>query len=392
MPRHAGTNWMNWRKGTTSVALGLGLAALLGGCSASSGGGGGGGGGSTPDGTAMSGALASTRVDHDAWSRLGYRLVWTGYATVSPSDRVTALELFDDGILVQDSSSVITDLSPVSGEIKWATPVASPLTRFVGMTRHGKQYVVCSESEAFFVAADSGTLLAKQRFDRVVNTSPVNTGALLVMGTSGGEVIGHLLSGFKAWAYGVGGSFEARPVAVGPDHVGLVSQNGRVIIIMPVTGSASAQYRIFGGVACELAASDRMLFVASVDQSIYGFEIYGTGAKWRKRTDSALRTTPTYHDGRLYVEVPSAGLMCLEADTGRDIWTAKGVGGTVIGKVKGRLLVWNGTEAVTLDAATGDVIERATLAGYSFLKPDRFVDGSIYVSTPKGAVHKFEVK
>lgn len=342
--------------------------------------------------SSISTGSATSKLDRDAWSRLGYRHIWTGFATVSEGDHITSFEIFDDGLLLQDSSSVVTSLSPTSGEIKWASPVASPLTRFVGMTREGNRYIVCSESEAFFLAADSGTLLAKQRFARVVNTRPVINGSLLIMGTSSGEVLGHLLSGFKAWGYAVGGSFEANPIPIGGDYVGLVSQNGRVIIIMPVSGSAASQYRVYSGLACDPAASDKMLFVAALDQSIYGFEIFGTQPKWRKRTDTQLKTTPTYANGRLYVEVPTSGLLCLEAETGKEIWTAKNISGTVIATQHGKLVVWNGSEAVVLDPANGDVVSKATLSGIKTLKTDRFADGNMYAVTPEGAVHKFEIK
>lgn len=363
------------------------LLAGLAGCQS-----GGGSAGSAEGKSEATAPAAGASVDRDAWGRVGYRLVWTGYAVLSDGGRVTQFENLGDGLVVQDSGSVVTALSPTSGEIKWATPVGSPLTRFVGISREGNRYIVCSESEAFFMASDSGTLLARQRFDRVVNTRPVNNGALLVFGTSGGDVLGHLMSGFKAWAYAIGGSFEADPISIGGEYVGLVSQNGRVIIISPITGSAASQYRTFGGLACNPAASDSRLFVASLDQSIYAFDVFGTQPAWRKRTDSALRTTPTYHDGKLYVEVPSSGLLCLDAKTGRDLWAAKGVSGTVIASSRGKLLVWNGSEAVTLDPSNGDVVERAALPGLVALKPDRFTDGNLYAVTPSGAVHKFEMK
>ncbi len=334
--------------------------------------------------------LASASLDRDAYSRLGYRLVWSGYASMSPGDTVRAFQSEGDTLFLQDSSSTITALSPTSGEIRWVAPLTSPITRFVGMTRAGKRLLVCSESEVFVVDVDAGTLLNKQRFARVVNTAPARMNGSLIFGTSVGEVLCHLDSGFKAWAYAIGGAIQADPILVGDGAaVALASQAGQIIVLAP-SGSATARYAIFGGLGCNMAASDSTLFVASLDQSIYAFDAFGNRTLWRKRTDSPLRSTPTYHLGRLYVEVPSTGLLCLDAQTGKEIWTAKGVAGSVIGTLGGKPLAWNGREAVTLDPATGDVLERASLPGLAKLVPDRFENGFLYAVTTGGAVHKFE--
>lgn len=364
----------------SAIALVSALAGCAGGGSAASGTGG-------PSATGGT-ALASSRLDRDGFSRLGYRLVWSGYASMSPGDTVAQTALAGDLLLLQDSSSTITALATSSGEIRWAAPLTSPTTRFTGLVREGKHVLACSESEIFVVDAEAGTLLNKQRLARVVNTAPARVGGSLVFGTTVGEVLCHLDSGFKAWSYAIGGAIEADPIIVG-DGVALASQAGQVIVLTP-SGSASARYTIFGGLACNMAASDSVLYVASLDQSIYAFDAYGNRPLWRKRTDSQLRTTPTFHRGRLYVEVPSAGLLCLDAGTGKDIWAAKGVRGTVIAAQNGSLIVWDGKESVRLDGATGDVLERATLPGFKALVPDRFENGHLYAVTVDGAIHKFE--
>ncbi len=367
-----------------AVALAAGAFALAGGCAGS-----GGGGGDEPDLSSASSALASQKLDLDAYARVGFRVKWTSYASMSPGDEVTDFAVLGDLVAVQDSSTVVTAITGSSGEIRWISPLAGPLSKFMGMVRDGKRIIACSESEAFFIDADAGTLITKQRFERVVSTKPVLMGPQLVFGTSVGEVLAHLNNGFKAWAYGIGGSIDAAPVAIGSDYVGVVSQNGQVIILTGA-GAAAARSTVYGGMACELAASDRTLFVASLDQSIYAFDTFQNRPKWRKRTDAPLRRTPTYHAGRLYCETASAGLLCLNAEDGREIWASKSVSGTVVGLAKGRLLCWNGAEMTLLDPANGDVIERAALPGLKKLVIAPFDNGKLYAVTPEGAVHQFE--
>ncbi|HRQ74203.1 MAG TPA: PQQ-binding-like beta-propeller repeat protein, partial [Phycisphaerales bacterium] len=95
------------------------------------------------------------------------------------------------------------------------------------------------------------------------------------------------------------------------------------------------------------------------------------------------------HQGVVYVGTDDRGLLALDAATGAERWAAAGVSGTVIGVRAGRLLVFSGTEAFTLDPDTGDIVERASLPGVAILRPDAFVDGNLYAVSAQGVVAKF---
>ena len=169
-----------------------------------------------------------------------------------------------------------------------------------------------------------------------------------------------------------------------------------MLIFDPATGMGRGRARISGGPGAPLAASDSMLFVASVDQSLYAFDAADCSLAWRRRTEAALRERPVYHDGKLYCSIPGTGLTCFEAETGRETWSARDVRGHVIGLRAGRLVVWApaagsgaGGSAWTLDPSTGQVIERVSLEHVSHVFTDTFVDGNLYTGTPNGVVAKF---
>ena len=62
------------------------------------------------------------------------------------------------------------------------------------------------------------------------------------------------------------------------------------------SGTLLARTGIYGGCEADPVAGDGMVFFASLDQSIYGYDLGGNQV-WRLRTEHPLRTTPTYHDG-----------------------------------------------------------------------------------------------
>lgn len=335
----------------------------------------------------------SAGLDTDGFAKLGYRLEWTGFATVSPGEQLARVMPLGDTILAQDSGSLVTALSPASGEARWTTTLASPLTRFFGAVRDEKRLLVCAESEIFFLDEEAGTLLTKQRLARVINTAPVKVGPMLVFGTSSGEVLGHLTTnGIRAWSYKLAGGIDADPVAMAEETVAVASQAGDVIIVRAADGTATARTRIFDGPGNALAASASRVFIAGRDQSVWAFDLYGREPAWRKRTASVLTAKPVFHEGRVYLTIPDEGFVALDAGTGATVWAAKNVRGELLTVAKGQLLVWDGTEAVTLDPASGDVRQRVFLPSFQSLTAESLVDGRLLAARSDGTIHALRVR
>lgn len=347
---------------------------------------------------------AAAPIDHDAWSALGYRLEWRGFPTMSARGQVRFFEpLVSEGselIAVQESTSVLSVLEDQSGATRWSDELATPLTRFVGIIHDpdtssgpGGRTISSSETEVFYKANDTGTLVNKHGLDRVVNTRPLLAGNVLVYGTTSGEVVGYLKDrGFRLWGNSVRGSIETDPIFVGA-LAAVVSQQGDVLFFDPVSGLGTARNAIAGGIApgVRLAASDSTAYIASLDQSLYAFDARTGSLLWRKRTGHPLTTSPAYHDGRVYMDIPGQGMTAFDARTGREAWSNPDITGDVIAMRNGRLVAWDRRTrtAATLDPDRGDTVERVTLDNVQFIRTDRFADGNIYICSSTGVVSKF---
>lgn len=328
----------------------------------------------------------------EPWAKLGYRWDWSGFPAVAKGGSILFFDVQDDALVAQDSAGVVTLLEPTNGRVRWSAEPASPLTRFVGINRfksgNADLVLVSSESEVFQLNAQTGNLVARQRYEKVVNTRPVLVGQLAIYGTSRGEVLAHHLgTGFKAWGFGTRDSINIPPVIVG-GLVATVSANGEFTFLEPSRGGLVGRGAMYAGVACDAAASDDLLIAASTDQSLWGLAPSGVPA-WRVRTSTPLRTAPVVYAGMVYVTLPDRGFCSIDAASGSQRWACKGVQGRLIGVRAGRLLVWDGREAVTLDPARGTVIERATLDQVKALVMDKMEDGTLYVVTKNGVVAKF---
>lgn len=360
------------------AALGVGLSVLggLAGCE-TSGGGSGGGGSAAP--------APSQMVSTDAWNALGYRLDWQGYASVPGGGRVTNFAIGNDCLVVQESGSRVSLLEKSNGAIRWTNQLASRLTRFTSVDVRGNSVWASSESELIGLDIESGDVVARQRFARVVNTPPLFSGGVAVYGTASGEVIGHLTTAnVKLWGFQSPGAITTPAVDVN-GIAAIVSQSGDVMFLDPQTGTLYAGARMFRGVESAPASGDGAAYVASLDQSIYAFEPSG-GVRWRYRTEYALRGKPVFHAGVVYCEVPQQGMVALDARTGGRRWNNPEVRGTVVAQRNGMLVVFNGREALLVDPGDGGIVERQSLSNVARVVAEQFTDGAIYTVSSSGAV------
>lgn len=337
---------------------------------------------------------AAVPPQNEEFAKLGYRLEWRAFPTMLPGEQIRRVELFGDVLAVQESAGVVSVIETRSGQVRWSDQAAGRLTKFLGINRDAKtgdRLILSSESEAFFYDISTGTLKARQKLALVATTKPVQVGDILVYGSGNGQILGHLmLNGFRQWGAGITGAIETPLLPIGTGRVAAVSSTGDIAVLDGVTGISQGRARIFAGPrdGVSMAGSETTMFVASADHSLYAFNAETAASLWRVRTDAPLNFSPTYHDNRVYCDMGKDGLSCLEANNGKVVWKNPDVHGTVVGIRNKRLLVWDGSKAVTLDMAKGSVVDSVELKNVSMLRVDNFVDGNLYAVSPAGIVAK----
>lgn len=334
---------------------------------------------------------------------IGYRSDWRGYPQVDPKSGIKFIDVLGDVVAVHDGRNILTVMEPGTGKNRWSLDLGSPLMKFVGNARAGDLLYAAAESEVQVLDVRTGQIKARQRLASLANTRPVISGTVAVFGCSTGEVLGHnLFTGYKQWAYRLGGTVRAAPVLVGrPSEEGVrsvavVSQAGDVIILDPRSGESLGRRRsIFGGLENDPVANESSVFIAGTDQSVWSISDEGK-LNWRVRTPDPLRAQPVLVENALIVDVPSAGLTAFDTAGGAKLWSARGadggrVSGAVIGVRKGRLVVWDkgAKSLITLDAQRGDVLDRAPVPDAVIMTVDAFVDGNLYIGRADGSVEKF---
>ncbi len=332
------------------------------------------------------------KVPDAEYAKLGYRVDWIGYPVVTTREGLALLTPYDDVVLALDGGGNVTAMSAANGSARWSDQVASDLTQFVGLQRSGNRVIASAEGDVYQLDLDTGNLLNRQAYEKIVSTAPVLYSNLAIYGTGSGELMAHLLSSpiprVKQWGHALPGAIDFNPVLIG-QTVGAVSQQGVVVFVDAASGSLVGRNQMYRGVATHPVASSGAMFVASLDQSVYAFRPEGGLLIWQYRTPVPLRQQPTVRGKAVFVGVDGVGLVALDTARGTVLWTAKGVRGTVIGATKNRLVVWDGKTATLLDADRGDVIERVDLPKLRMLKFDKPEDGNLYAVSESGVVAKF---
>ena len=324
----------------------------------------------------------------DDFRTLGYRLEWIGYPVYSKGSNIKFIDIYDDIVIAHGADNTTTVLETNTGANRWHRKMGGKLNIFLGNVKLGNQLLICSESEIFIADVRTGELMDRQSLAVLANTPPVIFGEMAIFGCTTGELLGHnLRSGYKQWGYLLRGAIRANPVEL-DGAVGVVSQDGEVLVVNPANGSSIGRNTIYEGLANNPVANERMIFIASEDQSVWAFNRFGQ-LIWRERTELPLRTQPVLHEDTLYLDVPREGFVAFNASDGSRRWTTEGVSGRAIGIRDNRLLVWDGSHMTMLDPQRGDVIERVKIDNVRIAKMQDFVDGILYLVMQNGELQKY---
>jgi outer membrane protein assembly factor BamB len=339
---------------------------------------------------------AAFPLNDEDFSKIGYSRDWLGFPVVAAQGNITGLRAWDDIVVIQDSNSTATALEASTGQRRWSNQLAAQLTRFVGSDRVQGSLLAFAESEAIGLSPDTGDILTRQRFERLVNTPAVMVGDRAIFGTARGDVLAHGLGlGFQAWAFGTGATITRTPILVGAS-VAILNDRGELFFLNPISGALNGRSQaMYATSAFDPVAAGDLLVVASQDQSIYAFRESGGRPVWQHRTSSMPGAAPTYFEGRVFCEV-DGNLTGFTAGTGKVAWASQGTKGTVVAvRQSGAgavLLVQDGITLTQVDAERGDVLERISVPGLYQVKPDGGpglrANGTVYLISTGGLVAK----
>lgn len=332
-------------------------------------------------------------VNHEAWGGVGYRWEWTSQPPLTRNGRIAFADAYEDLLIVQDTGAMLSVIEAPTGKIRWNTQVGNTATRFLGNVRRDGSVIVTNETELFEFDLKSGNTLDRTPINTIATTKPVLYGDTAVLGVTPGRALAFdLKNNIMLWDYRFDGQIEVPPLKVDDNRVTVISSRGDIRTLAVDAARTISSGRISGDAGDTLVTDGYFQYIASVDQSVYAYEIETGERMWRIRDSAPVLVQPVLLGETLYVTTKDTGLTAILGETGEVLWSNPAIGGWVVTTNDSDLMVWNGRDLIRVDAERGDVIAKTSLENLSGLRADAPEDGNIYAITLNGAVAKFSAR
>lgn len=332
-------------------------------------------------------------VDHEAWKKLGFRWEWNARPPMVAGGQMEYADAYDDVIVVQDTGSLVSVIEASTGKVRWFKQVRDTVTRFVGTTRQGDSLFIANETELFELAIQTGNTLDRTDLNTIATTRPVMFGELAVFGNAAGRLMAmDTKNDVRIWEYQFDGLLESPPIAIDSSTVAAISTTGEVRVLDVDSARTEAASKISGNAGGEMVTDTELLYIGSLDQSVYAYDLFDGSRAWRHRSSGPVTIQPTLIDETLFATTADSGLIAFDAFTGEQLWSNPGIGGWVVTTSDGDLIVWTGREIARVDAVRGDIISRVELLEVSGIRSNTPIDGEIFVISAAGTVAKFAAR
>jgi len=295
--------------------------------------------------------------------QLGYRVDWEAE---SPGNTIRLVAIEDDAVFTLDTRNFLTRLRRDAGDRVWRIPVANPLDVIFGITYVSEieRIYLMTGSDLLVLDSASGSRISKQHLDQVANTAAVKVNHFLVYGSRSGRLVWHSYRLETPWrAYQVGQSILVPP-RYSDGHLIAVGMNGEVMNIMAGSASRVWATQTLAPIMAPPAVGGGTAFVASLDQHLRAYDLaMDRSPLWEYLTESALTDGPVLIDDSVYQQVPSEGLVCLEArpaDSPGGVvqWRARETTGSVVTRLGDNLITWDpkGKQLTVVDSRLGATV------------------------------------
>jgi outer membrane protein assembly factor BamB len=261
--------------------------------------------------------------------------------------------------------------------------------------RHDNVYVV-TELSSVALDATTGSLIRKTRFAQLPACAPAVFGPTMIFGTNTGLTSWFQYSSGYNWRSTTLGGHVTAPVTITGELALAGSTNGTVMAMDAASAGIRWTRKLSAGVEAPIAADNQACFVASIDQSLWAFDLSNGRVLWQYFTQTPLLHPPVRLADGLYLQIPGEGLVSftpLPADKpdGEVRWKSKAKG-DVIGRLGTELMAWDhATRTLTaVDAGTGRVVREAQLPNAESIEFTQPVDGDLVVMSNDGSVERLE--
>lgn len=318
---------------------------------------------------------------------MDYRIQWQQNLGLGRDESLEDLAVLTDAIIAMESGNIVTLLEPDSGKIRWRKSVGArseKLHRPVVMDDH---LFVSSATRVVAIRLDNGLIANVFDLKRTASTDPLPFRDMLIFGTPEGLIFAqHAETGLVLWEYQMAAPIDVQPKPM-RDSVFVADSSGQVAVVNPLGGRLiwRTTRPPYEPIDAEPATSDQLAYVACRDQNLYAFGRTSPNLQWRYLTQNPLTEPPRLIGDRVYQPTRERGLVCLDAETGKEQWRSD-LAGQPAQLHEDRLWLTEPGRIHMAEADNGRPIQTVRLPQADIMRLDADRDGRLYLASRDGRV------
>jgi outer membrane protein assembly factor BamB len=330
----------------------------------------------------------------------GYRIVWQTEPLATRDAHLEVMNATADSAWFGDSAGSIVRIRRDNGETVWRSSTYQGTDRMLSLDylpseRHDNVYVV-TELASVALDATTGSLIRKTRFAQLPACAPAVFGPTMIFGTNTGLASWFQYSSGYNWRSTTLGGHVTAPVTITGELALAGSTNGTVMAMEAASAGIRWTRKLSAGVEAPIAADNQACFVASMDQSLWAFDLSNGRVLWQYFTQAALTNPPVRIADGLFLQIPGEGLVSFnpmpnEKPEGEVRWKSKAPG-NVIARVGTNLMAWDAASHTLSSVAVsnGRIVTQVSMPKVESIKFVPNIDGDMFLASHEGTVERLE--
>jgi outer membrane protein assembly factor BamB/tRNA A-37 threonylcarbamoyl transferase component Bud32 len=235
--------------------------------------------------------------------------------------------VYKDSLFVGSADGNLYSLHPGSGRLNWRFAAEGPI---FSSPRADYNHVFFGSDDGHLYAVNvaNGRRVWRAEAHSVVRSSPCIADERIYFGTEGGYLFCVDLAGQLKWQFQAKRSITSTP-ATEQDLIFVGSLDSTVYAIDAGSGWAIWRYRTKRPVVSSPVINNNILYIGSSDGNLYALDLY-TGRKiWSYKTEGQISSTPFVYKESIYFGSTDGYVYRIDEKRGKLVWRFK-TGGMVI--------------------------------------------------------------
>lgn len=252
------------------------------------------------------------------------KIVWQFNLPLAENETLDQLRVFGNRLYALSSRNYLSCLNRADGNVMFSSVVAPPGLPLNGLEFHEGELLTIVGSKLIEISADAGTEQTSTHITSGVTCPVVRNDSFFYV--AGGDKRLHALrADNKVQLFEVAAESDSviTSVLADKEFVIFATEKGNVICISPDKPVKLWHFNAPGAIA-GIVRDSNSLYIACRDTNIYRLDLTSGKLQWKYQTQAILDAAPQTGDKVIYQRIPDVGLIALEKQTQKLLWSLDG--------------------------------------------------------------------